>query len=369
MIRSKQFELATESKLFMRKGSKGQFIGSDFTPQPFKERDWKSIEDIDQIESGSNKKNGRTAKYFRSDEQTFTSCQMKSSIQGIITPVVQISYNQIKSAKDEGGFSEKATSALRNPTFSQRSHRIDIMQTVNSLNRALSRKAKNGKRVASLNRSLNKGSFVSEKIHEGGKSPKILLMNSQDPSTSFQQNLNTIDDEELIDEHIPGESILKNRANSIHVTMTYNKRSMSEMQKSIGSTISITRATPITSNWVKDKSKNQIFKTLNGIKTVSLNDLTGSTNSGDQSSGRYAIRPPTKGVFTSHSGTQLLQKPWKMHLNSVQKNNNSISQLKINDKNLLIDLENHSKEEPYYSPLARERSNTTNSSRELMFNK
>lgn len=312
---------------------------------------------------------GRQLINFRSDEQTFTSCQMKSSIQGIITPVVQISYNQIKSAKDEGGFSEKANSALHKPISSQRSHKIDIMQTVNSLNKALSRKANNAKRVASLNRSLNKGSFVSEKVPEGGRSPKNLLAKNRNPSTSFQQNLNTDVDEELVDEHMPGESILKNRANSINMTLTYNKRSMSEMQKSVGSTISVTRAPPITSKWVRDKSKNQIFKTLNGIKTVSLNDLTGSTNSGGQSSGRYGLRSSEKGVLTSHSGTQLLKNPCKMQLSEVQKSNNSISQLRINDKNLLIDLENQSKEEPYYSPLGRDRSNTTNSSRELMFNK
>lgn len=61
MIRSKQFELATDSKLFRRKSSKDQSVGSEYTPQPFRERNWKNIEGLDQIEDESKRRIGKAA--------------------------------------------------------------------------------------------------------------------------------------------------------------------------------------------------------------------------------------------------------------------------------------------------------------------
>lgn len=106
------------------------------------------------------------------------------------------------------------------------------------------------------------------------------------------------------------------------------------------------------------------------MKTVSLNNLTETTKSGEHSSARQKLTL-NKGLgISSNSGPHIAlnYEAGNMKMNSSQ-NNNSISSLKLNEKNLLIDLGNQSKTESYYSPLARERSNTVNSTKDKLFNK
>ena len=370
MIRARQFELGTDWRKFDRKDSQEQSPLIKQSPQIFIERFNKNLESIEHLENESKKNRNRVSKQPRSEDPSFTPNLVKSSLQGIITPVVQISYNQIKNVKDNRDSAEKDSTKGYKPIYSHRSNRVDLSHTVHSLNSVMSRKAKSDRRDDSFDRSVNKGSFISTKEAPSGRSPQVPPVLPDNPSTSFQQQLNTEYDEDGTDEHYPGESLLKNRANSINTSIQYNKRSMSEMQKSLAPNISISKATHVTSNRFRDKNKNQIFATLNGIKTVSLNGLTGSTKSGGQSSARQIFKNSHNGVLSSYSGPHLKLNydGTNLKLNSSG-NNNSISSLKLNDKNLLIDLGNHSKAESYYSPLARDRSNTINSSREVMFNK
>lgn len=190
------------------------------------------------------------------------------------------------------------------------------------------------------------------------------MLNKPDvSSTSFQQNIDIDLGEDEIDERIPGESFLKNRAKSINESVLYNKRSMSEMQKSVRQAISITKATNIAStNRFKDKSKNQFNLLVNGVKTIELNNLTETTKSGNPSSTRQRINSSKTGlVHSSYSGQNLKinSENSNIRLNSSG-NNNSISSLRLNDKALMFDLGNQTKTESLYSPLARDRSNTIN---------
>lgn len=302
MIRSKKFELGADCKRFQRKASKEQSPLLKSNPLLIKDRFGKHLETLENIEKQNRKKSGRILKYPNSEDYSLPLHNVKNSIQGIITPVVQISYNQIKSDRGIWDSSEKSKNSSQ-LLYSQRANRIDILQTVNSLNRALSRKANSEIRTRSLDRSLNKGSFISNKEAKFDQTLKVTSIKPNETSTSFQHNPNIDYYEEEIDERSPGETILKNRANSINESIQYNKRSMSEMQKEIKPTISISKAPPVPNNRFKDKNKNQILTTLNGIKTVSLNDLTGSTKSGGQNSSR-GIKGANNTLLSSYSGSQ-----------------------------------------------------------------
>jgi len=362
MVRSRKLDLATAPKQFQRKDSQEQSVSSDWPPLSFKERFGKKLQNEELSEWDKRKRLTKTPKYSRVDDQNFTVSQTKSSIQELITPVVQISYNQIKSSKVEKDQSNLGSvkQGLSTHRFNQR----EIMQTVSNLNKVLNQKVAS----SAKSESLNKSSFVSEQCSVIRKTPQVQPMKKILASSSFHQNLNTDIDDEWTDEHNPGENFLKNRANTIHATVSNNKRSMSEMQKSASPSIYIARAAPNASNRFKDRNKNGIFKTLNAVKTVSLNDLSGSTKSGGPSNSKARYFHRAKAVVSSYNGNLSFMNQNTAQLNS-SKNNNSISSLNGNNRNFLIDLGNLSKEEPLWSPIGRDRSNTFNSSREFGFNK
>ena len=158
--------------------------------------------------------------------------------------------------------------------------------------------------------------------------------------------------------------------------------------------ISLSKATYIVSNKLIDKKNKSNFNTKsNGIKTVSLNELSLSVKSWGLNSARQLGHHNCNDLTISANQTlipnnteksnmihisesQIKMKPnfcidlenQKPKLLSWVGNNNSISSLKINDKNMLIDLWNQMNS-TYYSPLARERSNTVNSNNEMALNK
>ena len=158
--------------------------------------------------------------------------------------------------------------------------------------------------------------------------------------------------------------------------------------------ISLTKATYIVSNKLKNKKNNNNFYTKSsGIKTVSLNELSMSTKSWGQNSSKQLNQNNSNDLINTFNASWLpnsTDKPnimknkeqqikaksnfWldlenqKPKLLNSTKNNNSLSSLKLNDKNLLIDLGNQSKYDPYYSPVSRERSNTINSNNEMKMN-
>jgi len=194
-------------------------------------------------------------KYSRAEDQNQIQSISKSGIQGIITPVVQISYNQIKSEKGKLENTMNYLDPIAKPLHSQRGIRLDLMQSIG--NKDSQRNKEDGLRTESDHLSYNKRSFVSMKEGLDSKTPRLLSSRKDNTSTSFQQNLNI--DEDGVDECSPGENILNNRANSVNESVHYNKRSMSEMQKSIGHTIVISKPFLNGSNRFKDRNKNQIF--------------------------------------------------------------------------------------------------------------
>ena len=128
----------------------------------------------------------------------------------------------------------KSKHSIWQPISSQRSNRLDLLQTASSLNKVLSRKAKSGVRIESNDRADNKISFASNIETNNELSSQIKMDQPNNVSNSFQQNLNNDDDEDAeLDEHYPGENSLRNENNSINKSAQYCKRSMSEMQKSI----------------------------------------------------------------------------------------------------------------------------------------
>jgi hypothetical protein len=137
---------------------------------------------------------------------------------------------------------------------------------------------------------------------------------------------------------------------------------MSEMQRSFGQNIKVTKTTLAITNRFRDKNKNQFLTMLNGVKTVALNSLTETTKSGNLSSTRQRINSSKAGQFYSpYSGQniKLNSESSNLKLNNSG-NNNSISSLRLNDKNLMFDLGNQMKTESFYSPLTRDRSKTIN---------
>jgi hypothetical protein len=137
---------------------------------------------------------------------------------------------------------------------------------------------------------------------------------------------------------------------------------MSEMQRSFGQKIKVTKTTLAVTNRFRDKNKNQFLTLLNGVKTVALNSLTETTKSGNLSSTRQRINSSKAGQFYSpYSGQNLKLNSESSNLKlNYNGNNNSISSLRLNDKNLMFDLGNQMKTESFYSPLTRDRSNTIN---------
>jgi hypothetical protein len=133
---------------------------------------------------------------------------------------------------------------------------------------------------------------------------------------------------------------------------------MSEMRRSIGKNIKVTKPKLAVTNRFRDKNKNQFLTLLNGVKTVALNSLTETTNSGNLSTTRQQINSSKAGQFYSpYSGQNLILNSENINYSG---NNNSISSLRLNDKNLMFDLGNQMKTESFYSPLTRDRSNTIN---------
>lgn len=244
------------------------------------------LESLNQIEEDLKKKPARYSKYRKSDDPSYPSSGVKNSIQGLITPVVQISYNQIKSVNDSTNSFDKRDYKNYKPAYSQRSNRLDVMNSANSLSHTLSRKSKKDVREFSLDRSLNKGSFVSAKEATSINPPQFNSIKPNKPSTSFQQNIKGRYEEDDTDEHYPGETLPAHKNNPINNSIQHTKRSMSEMQKHVRRSVGSNIAPFSLVNKIREKNKNQPFTTLNGIKTVSLNDFTVSTNSGGNSSAK-----------------------------------------------------------------------------------
>jgi hypothetical protein len=117
-----------------------------------------------------NRRFQRVSKYARNDDQSNGNCIAKSGLQGLITPVVQISYNQIKS--EQAYIDLNHVEEYNSKSYSHRSTRIDVFQTASSLNNALGQKERAKSRIESERRSYNKGSFISAKELQGGTSPK-----------------------------------------------------------------------------------------------------------------------------------------------------------------------------------------------------
>jgi len=308
MIRSNEILLGADFKNSLPKESAK--IGNTDICNQFNEKFNANLDSLDKTEnefkmSFSNKKNSRY------DENTPTTNFVKNSIQDIITPVVQISYNQIKNAKSKG---ETIENKIQRTLSSKQNSKIDIIQTVNTLNRALSRKSKSGSRGDILARSEN--------------------------ISSNTDNLNYDDEDDGTDERIPDGDIL----NQVSIPITdsqHGKRSMSEVQKSIAHTISVSKVPHVIGCQGKDRHRNhyQGFTILNGIKTVSLNELTGSTKSGGQSSGRPLVSSGYPGNLSTNVSTRVQSQGDKLNLKlNSSANNNSISSLKLNDKQLHIDL-------------------------------
>lgn len=137
-----------------------------------------------------------------------------------------------------------------------------------------------------------------------------------------------------------------------------------------------------------------MYAKLNKIKTVSLNELSVSTKSGGQISSRQMFNHSYKGPLSQTAGNyfhfkhnkQSCQYNERSHLTAksgywrgsknqksmmlnLSGNNNSISSLKLNDRNHLIEDVNNSRIDTFYSPMNRERSNTTESIYDAMLNK
>lgn len=248
--------------------------------QSFKDKPSFGLGGTQQFEN-QNKYGFRIKKENGYSDGTPSNNMIKNSIQDIITPVVQISYNQIKNAKSKGD----AFSAMSQRAFSSKQQtKIDLMKTVSSLNRALTRKSKSGIR----SESGNKSSFLS-----------------LNPSTSFQHHINLDDDNEgELDERI-GAVPLSSSVNVSRIESNFpSKRSVSEMSKSIAHAISVSKAPKVIANKSKEKYlvKNQTISGLNEIKTVSLHEHSGSTKSGGQGSAIPVLRSDINGALPNNIG-------------------------------------------------------------------
>jgi hypothetical protein len=130
-----------------------------------------SKQDESERTENGNKRFHRVSKYARNDDQNNGASIAKSGIQGLITPVVQISYNQIKSEQAYSDLNQR-DEWYNSKAYSHRSTRIDVFQTASSLNNALGKKERIKSRIESERRSYNKGSFISAKELTSGISPK-----------------------------------------------------------------------------------------------------------------------------------------------------------------------------------------------------
>lgn len=412
MIRSKKLAFTSDNRNNNNISEKEGSPVFNHNQRSFKQKQLDNAEILEEIKNEYKNCRVKSSKANKPDEVWFSSIVLKNSIQGIITPVVQISYNQIKNLPES---TQNNPNLAFNPIMSQRSNREEVLQNANNLNKTLSRKAKSDARIVSTDRSNNKISFalIKERRNEA-----TLNFNGGLPtnaSTSYQHNLN-LDEDDEIDEHYPGEDLLKDENNSINKSAQYCKRSMSEMQKSIinlskqsvkfwvnfdidsqtslGKTISLSKATYIISNKLVDKKSKSNFNTKsNAIKTVSLNELSLSTKSWGLNSARQLKQNNSNDLTASPNGAWVpksIEKPSIANISSSQNknktefrydldsqtkiteqrvNNSSISSLKLNDQNMLIDLWNQMNNNTFYSPLARERSNTASSNNEMLLNK
>ncbi|CAI2359294.1 unnamed protein product [Moneuplotes crassus] len=281
----------------------------------------------------------------------------KGGIQGIITPVVQISYNQIKSGKDVIGRGSKSSEAAHKPLNSQRGIRLDLLHNFG------------GKGVRTESEKRKKGSFMSNLETLANKTPKLLSKKPDTHKALFKPNFNLDDNpDDGVDECMPGESTLSNRANSVNESFQMTKRTLSSMQKSCDLKVVVNKPSSKIFNRFKDKVKNSTSTTLNAVKIVSINNLTDSTKSAETShTKRYFSK---KQAISSEGNLKINPTPesGNFKLNSSC-NNNSISSLKLNEKNLQIDLGNQTKTDFFYSPLVRDRSHTMIAGKEMIFHK
>lgn len=252
--------------------------------QSFNEKFSSEISSINKLEN-QNKNGFKIKKEYRNEDGLHPTGILKSSIQDLITPVVQISYNQIKNAKSKD---EHLKLNSQRTVSSKQNHKIELMKTVSSLNRALSRKSKSGARSELKSECPNKGSFLS-----------------LNPSTSFHHQIHLDDENEWeLDERIADIPVCA----SVNVSRIENyfpsKRSVSEVSKSIAHAISVSKKPQgiMMKNKEKHKIRNPLFPTLNEVKTVSLHELSWSTKSGGQSSARPGLKNSMNKILLNSKG-------------------------------------------------------------------
>jgi hypothetical protein len=167
MIRSQQLEVGA-SRL-MRNDSNGNSSPVILSKNKHVNKKYCKQDESERTENG-NRRFHRVSKYARNDDQNNGSSIAKSGIQGLITPVVQISYNQIKS--EQAYIDLNQVQDYNSKAYSHRSTRINVFQTANSLNNALGQKERVKSRIESERRSYNKGSFIIARELQGGTSQK-----------------------------------------------------------------------------------------------------------------------------------------------------------------------------------------------------
>ncbi|CAI2358754.1 unnamed protein product [Moneuplotes crassus] len=276
----------------------------------------------------------------------------KGPFQGIITPVVQISYNQIRSEK-EILIKHSSQPEKQNKASLKSQHEVPTYKQPKLMSDQHKREYEGflGFKILK-DEKRNSGDWLGHGIDRAVKEIKEI-------------------DEEVsdgVDECMPGENMLTNRANSVNESFQMNKRSLSEMRRSCEVKVVVNKPSCGVFSKLKDRNKNQMLTTLNAVKVVSINNLTDSTKSGERSntgrgvSGRKGISSDINIKLnpTPESGSLML---------NTSCNNNSISSLKLSEKNCQIDLVNQTKLDPVYSPLARDRSHTINSNKEKTIQK
>ena len=96
MIRSKKLGLATDNRNTNYIDTKNRTSAINDNQASFKEKPDDNIEIIEKIDNEFKNLRMKSSKSNKVDDNWFSTVVMKNSIQGIITPVVQISYSQIK---------------------------------------------------------------------------------------------------------------------------------------------------------------------------------------------------------------------------------------------------------------------------------
>ena len=95
-VGSKKLGLATDNRNTNYIDTKNRTSAINDNQASFKEKPDDNIEIIEKIDNEFKNLRMKSSKSNKVDDNWFSTVAMKNSIQGIITPVVQISYSQIK---------------------------------------------------------------------------------------------------------------------------------------------------------------------------------------------------------------------------------------------------------------------------------